>query len=88
MGPFAPAPAADAAPRAADAAGAAGEVVDGAEAEEAEFWIDQRGRGGGPDADRLAPQLTPEEQVGEAGVGRGLRCGHVLLAWRSSALLG
>ncbi|GBF95473.1 glycosyltransferase [Raphidocelis subcapitata] len=33
---------------------------------EAEHWIDDRGRAGGEDADRLSPRLTPEQEAARA----------------------
>lgn len=37
-------------------------------ASEADHWIDDRGRDGGADADRLTPRLSGEQQVAGAGV--------------------
>jgi hypothetical protein len=49
---------------AAAALGAAASQAPAAAAEEADHWVDERGRGGGDYADRMAPQLGAQEKVG------------------------
>ncbi|KAI8475202.1 MAG: hypothetical protein J3K34DRAFT_517637 [Monoraphidium minutum] len=65
--------AAAAAQEAAAAAGGAGQQRAGAAADDDDSWIDERGRYGGEDADRLAPTLSASEQAARAAREAALR---------------